>query len=233
MNQTAKPDRAEQIRRSMAYIRRELAAALRNLASAARDAGESRQSVAQARESLTLCSELGDIGGILAGLAILVEALAEETNDEIAVRLLGAIDALRRQTDTSAELIGGRDQTLLIAALRERLGSDAFIAAWESGRSLLAADAVQLALAPHGNAPQIPPVVSQADELSPRQREVVRLITEGLSNKKIAEALFISERTADTHVEHILRKLDMHSRAQVAAWEMERRAKATLPGRST
>lgn len=72
-------------------------------------------------------------------------------------------------------------------------------------------------------------MVLKADELSPRQREVVQLITQGLSNKKIAEALFISERTADTHVEHILRKLGMHSRAQVAAWEMERRARSTLP----
>jgi predicted ATPase/DNA-binding CsgD family transcriptional regulator len=213
--------------------RRELAAALRNLASAAHDAGDIPQSVAQARESLTLCDELGDIGGILGSLAILADAWPKGMDDETAVRLLGAIDALRRQMDTSAELIGGRDPTFLIAALRERLGPVAFTAAWESGAALTTEDAVRIALAPRENAASIPPPALPADELSPRQREVVQLITQGLSNKKIAEALFISERTADAHVEHILRKLGVHSRAQVAAWEMERRAKPTLPATST
>jgi DNA-binding NarL/FixJ family response regulator len=189
--------------------------------------------VAQARESLELYSELGDGGGVLACLAILVDAFAAGDQDEIAVRLLGAIDAMRRHMDASAELIGGRDRDLLIAALRERLGSDAFIAAWDSGTALPPDDAVRLALAPHGDAALITPVAFQVDELSPRQREVVQLITRGLSNKKIAEELFISERTADTHVEHILRKLGMHSRAQVAAWEMERRAKPTQPAAGT
>ena len=165
----------------------------------------------------------------MACLAILVDAFAEGAQDEIAVRLLGAIDAMRRQMDTSAELIGGRDHDPLVAALRERLGADAFVAAWESGSALPPDEAVRLALAPHEDAAPTAPVALPADELSPRQREVVQLITQGLSNKKIAEALFISERTADTHVEHILRKLGLRSRAQVAAWDTERRAKPTLP----
>lgn len=213
--------------------RRELAAALRNLATAARDDGDNRQAVAQARESLELYSELGDSNGVLASLAILADAFAAGAQDEIAVRLLGAIEGMRRQMDTSAELIGGGDRELLVAALRERLGSPAFTAAWESGTALPPDDAIRLALAHHGEAALITPVALQADDLSPRQREVVQLITQGLSNKQIAEALFISERTADTHVEHILRKLGMHSRAQVAAWDTERRAKPTLPAVST
>jgi DNA-binding NarL/FixJ family response regulator len=209
--------------------RRELAAALRNLATSARDDGDNQRAEAQARESLELYSELGDGGGVLACLAILVNAFAEGGQEVIAVRLLGAIDAMCRQMDASAEIIGGGDHDLLVAALRERLGSDAFVAAWESGTALPPDDAVRLALAPHEDAGLNTTVTLLADELSPRQREVVRLITEGLSNKKIAEVLFISERTADTHVEHIMRKLGMHSRAQVAAWETERRAKPTLP----
>jgi non-specific serine/threonine protein kinase len=158
-----------------------------------------------------------------------VDAFAEGAQDEMAVRLLGAIDTMRRQMDASAELAGGKDHDLLVAALRERLGSEAFVAAWESGSALTPDDAVRLALAPHRDAAPIAAVALQGDELSPRQGEVVRLITQGLSNKKIAEALFISERTADTHVEHIMRKLGVHSRAQVAAWDMERRAKPTPP----
>lgn len=209
--------------------RRELAAALRNLATAVRDDGDIRQEIARAKESLELYNELGDSDGVLACLAILVDAFAEGAKDEIAVRMLGAIDAMGRQLDTSAERIGGRDHDLLIAALRERLGPDIFIAAWESGTALSPDDAVRFALAPHEHAALISQAAPPADGLSPRQREVVQLITQGLSNKQIAEALFISERTADTHVEHILRKLGVHSRAQVAAWEVERRSRTTLP----
>ena len=42
-----------------------------------------------------------------------------------------------------------------------------------------------------------------------------------MTNRQIAEELFIAERTADTHVEHILAKLRLSSRSQVAAWVVE------------
>jgi DNA-binding CsgD family transcriptional regulator len=54
--------------------------------------------------------------------------------------------------------------------------------------------------------------------LSRREREVAALVAEGLTNKEIADRLFISERTADGHLEHIREKLGVNSRAQVAAW---------------
>lgn len=53
--------------------------------------------------------------------------------------------------------------------------------------------------------------------LTPRERDVVRLITRGLSNRQIAEELFIGERTVETHVGNILRKLNLDSRTQVVA----------------
>jgi non-specific serine/threonine protein kinase len=48
------------------------------------------------------------------------------------------------------------------------------------------------------------------------------LVAEGLTNQQIAERLVIGRRTANTHVEHILTKLDFTSRAQVAAWATAR-----------
>lgn len=57
--------------------------------------------------------------------------------------------------------------------------------------------------------------------LTRREREVVDLIAEGLTNKAIAARLVISHRTAQGHVEHILTKLDFTSRAQIAAWASE------------
>ena len=57
-----------------------------------------------------------------------------------------------------------------------------------------------------------------AGELTEREREVVALIAEGLSNGEIGERLFISTKTASVHVSNILRKLAMTSRSEVAAW---------------
>jgi DNA-binding CsgD family transcriptional regulator len=55
-----------------------------------------------------------------------------------------------------------------------------------------------------------------ADRLTTREREVLALIGRGYANKEIARALFITERTARTHVSNILRKLDLSSRTQAA-----------------
>jgi DNA-binding CsgD family transcriptional regulator len=54
--------------------------------------------------------------------------------------------------------------------------------------------------------------------LSPRETEVAALVADGLTNRAIAERLFVSERTAQNHVQHILTKLGLANRAQIAAW---------------
>ncbi|MGH2533850.1 MAG: helix-turn-helix transcriptional regulator, partial [Thermomicrobiales bacterium] len=64
------------------------------------------------------------------------------------------------------------------------------------------------------------------DGLTEREREVAALLTQGLSNREIAEALFISELTVATHVRNSLSKLGFTSRTQIAAWALERGLKA-------
>ena len=58
--------------------------------------------------------------------------------------------------------------------------------------------------------------------LTRRQLEVASLIAEGLTNKEIASRLFISERTAEGHVDQICNKLGFNSRVQIAAWLIRR-----------
>ena len=66
--------------------------------------------------------------------------------------------------------------------------------------------------------------------LTPREREVAMLIAQGKSNRAIAEALVVGERTIETHVSNILSKLGCVSRAQIAAWAVEKGlAKADMP----
>jgi DNA-binding NarL/FixJ family response regulator len=76
--------------------------------------------------------------------------------------------------------------------------------------------------------PRIPPpsprrAAQQAyDGLTAREREVATLIARGLSNRALADALVLSERTIAKHVENILSKLGVASRTQIATWAVER-----------
>lgn len=58
--------------------------------------------------------------------------------------------------------------------------------------------------------------------LTRREAQVADLVARGMSNKQIADKLVISQRTAESHIEHILRKLGLGSRAQVVAWLHDR-----------
>jgi DNA-binding CsgD family transcriptional regulator len=62
------------------------------------------------------------------------------------------------------------------------------------------------------------PHPQSAAPLTRREREVTMLVARGLTNRQIADALVITEKTAEAHVSHILDKLGLSSRAQVAAW---------------
>ena len=67
----------------------------------------------------------------------------------------------------------------------------------------------------------VPPVVSSSKELSiltTREREVVRLVIEGCTDREIAHTLSISTGTASRHVANILHKLDVPTRSAAAAW---------------
>jgi DNA-binding NarL/FixJ family response regulator len=72
-------------------------------------------------------------------------------------------------------------------------------------------------------------LVAQLDEdrggpLTPREREVAALVAQGLTNREIAGRLYLSERTAQNHVQHILTKLGLPNRSQIAVWATRRSA---------
>jgi DNA-binding CsgD family transcriptional regulator/DNA-binding beta-propeller fold protein YncE len=65
--------------------------------------------------------------------------------------------------------------------------------------------------------------------LSRREQQVAALVAEGLTNRAIAQRMFISERTVDGHLEHIREKLGVTSRAQVATWYVAQPPAAAAP----
>ncbi len=77
-------------------------------------------------------------------------------------------------------------------------------------------------------APQAPSDVkpsfdSELDQLTGREREVLRLIAQGYTYKEIAKELFISVKTVESHVSSVLRKLQLSTRHQLTRWAAERR----------
>jgi non-specific serine/threonine protein kinase len=80
------------------------------------------------------------------------------------------------------------------------------------------ARAIEYAL---GGTPESRPV-ADVGPLSRREREVVAMVASGMTNRQIAERLFIAERTAEGHVERIRNKLGFRSRTEVATWAVER-----------
>jgi non-specific serine/threonine protein kinase len=137
------------------------------------------------------------------------------------VRLIGA-GATYAQLRASLDADELREWDQSLTAARSRLGEDAYRAAWADGQATQLAQAVAYALssAKSGSAVDQQPT-SSAWPLSPREREVAMLIARGHSNREIAEQLVIGERTAEAHVTHVLTKLGLRSRAQVAVWVLE------------
>jgi len=66
--------------------------------------------------------------------------------------------------------------------------------------------------------------------LSRREIEIAELVAAGMTSRAIAEKLFLSERTVETHLTHIMTKLAFSSRAQVATWVAELRGASVREG---
>jgi DNA-binding NarL/FixJ family response regulator len=71
---------------------------------------------------------------------------------------------------------------------------------------------------------QPPPAAADkpAEELTAREQEIALLVGQGLTNRRIAQELSISERTVENHIAKILKKLGFSSRARIAAWVAQR-----------
>src|SRR5437588_2111210 len=81
-------------------------------------------------------------------------------------------------------------------------------------------DAFAAAPSPSGVKPSFDP---ELDQLTSREREVLRLIAQGYTYKEIARELYISTKTVESHVSSVLRKLQLSTRHQLTRWAAERR----------
>ncbi|MER5932190.1 response regulator transcription factor [Streptomyces sp. NPDC002054] len=143
---------------------------------------------------------------------------------------LDGIDALKRlrELDNPARVLivtSFTEQRTVVPALRagaagyvyKDIDPDALAAAIRSvraGHVLLQPEVAVALLTPDDQ----PPAPTRGSTLTEREREVLALIADGRSNREIARALVLSEKTVKTHVSNILMKLDLADRTQAALW---------------
>ena len=105
----------------------------------------------------------------------------------------------------------------LVDAVRRVAAGDAVFSPRLAGFVL---DAFAAVPAVSGAGPSFDP---ELDQLTPREREVLRLIARGYTYREIARELFISVKTVESHVSSVLRKLQLSTRHQLTRWAAERR----------
>jgi non-specific serine/threonine protein kinase len=192
------------------------AVALSDLALVTCDRGDHARAATLFAESLARWREVGTREGLidwLARAAVLAEARGQP---ERAIRLFGAAEALREAIGYAFECPERSRHQRALAAARATIGEGAYAAAMAAGGALspdeAVAEASRLVADLLGSGAPPPP----AHGLTPRQATVLRLVAAGRSDREIADALFVSRRTASKHVAAILAKLGVPTRAAAA-----------------
>ncbi len=179
----------------------------------AADAGEALRRVQELQPDLVLLdNHLPGVNGVdvlpalreaAPAVRVLMLTVSEDENDLAAALRGGACGYLLKTIEGDA----------LAQSIRRAMRGENVIADEMTGKLVSAFQASS------ASAVAAPP--SPIDTLSPREREIVRLIARGASNKEIGRELGIAETTVKIHVQHLLRKLDLSSRVQAAVYASE------------
>ena len=190
-----------------------LSAALLARARVAIAQGEPDQGERDAHDALACAADveaylpIPDILECLAGLA------GDAGSHREAARLFGAAHAIRERRGAVRFKLWDASCQAAVAALRDALGEKDFESAWAEGAALSVEEAIAYTQRGRGERKR---AATGWGALTPAERDVVRLVSEGLGNKDIATRLFVSPRTVQTHLTHVYAKLSVTSRMQLA-----------------
>jgi predicted ATPase/class 3 adenylate cyclase/DNA-binding CsgD family transcriptional regulator len=189
-----------------------LVESLTTRARAALRRGEWARAEHDAHDALALAAELGADLGLPDIFECLAAAAAGAGGFDEAARLLGAAGVMRLRMNAVRFAVHQADYDATVATVRATLGDEDFDRAWADGAGLSIEEAI--AYVRRGRGERKRPSTGWA-ALTPTEREVVRLVSEGLGNKDIAARLFVSPRTVETHLTHVYTKLGLKSRVQL------------------
>lgn len=200
-----------------------IAMVLHNLAPVVARQGRMRRAADMFAESLSMSWDLRNAHGAAICMLGIAGAVAHGWNAAIrAARLLGAADSLRCEIGVQWEPVDQAEYERGMRVVRAELDDVSFAAAWNEGRALSLADAVEQARSALLGGIDRRRGGDEFGGLTRREHEVALQVMLGRTNREIAAALFISEKTVEVHVSHCLDKLGLRSRAQVAAWAAAR-----------
>jgi len=188
--------------------------------------GELESAREHLRRAIGAQREIGHRWGMAMSLEGLAYVSASAGQPERAARLLGAVDALWNRVGTKLHGFMKAHHDRCVAAAREALGEARFREDYERGAKMALPEVLAYVLGERDGAAKTQP--DALARLSRRELEVARLIASGATNREIAAALFVAERTAKTHIEHILNKLGVGSRAQIAVWLTQHQHAASI-----
>jgi predicted ATPase/DNA-binding CsgD family transcriptional regulator len=190
---------------------------LRYLAMTACEHGDLDRAAQLQRESLTLYWGSKATDDIADGFSIIATIACMRGEFIPAARLLGAAETLREEIGSHPALPERTMFERTESAVRSALPEKIHASAWSSGRSLPTSEAVDEALGLLVDR-DAPPAESLAEiVLSPREQDVLQLLVKGRTDREIADALFISPRTAQGHVARLFDKLGVSTRTAAVA----------------
>jgi DNA-binding CsgD family transcriptional regulator len=187
-------------------------------------------------QSLAILVEVQGSKVIIAeDLEALAEAAGALGQHLRAARLWGAAGAVREDLDVPWQPAERMLHEPQLIAAQSRIDEATWETGFAEGRAMALEKAVEYALSEEEPAPspatepERSPPIEPIGNLTRREREVACLVARGLTNRHIASELFLSERTIENHVSKILRKLELASRTEIAAWATQHRLLAPNP----
>lgn len=194
---------------------------LTGLGNVMRDQGDLKRATSLYSEALEQAGKRGNKRiqvYALAGLASIAGTLDDQKQ---AARLFGAADVLQDMIGVPVLPAFYRNHARSLNAVRSVLPGEDFEAEWNAGRAMRLSEAIAEAADVGAKLPPVSAPKPRPDSgLTPRELEVLRLLTEGHTDREIAGFLSISPRTVGAHVTNLLAKLGVETRTAAAAFAL-------------